>query len=443
MSSSVLKRKSPYENHLFHEKKIISDDIRKPMEFNEMCDHVIDMILCHLDLADLATVSDTNRRLKNIAGSVFSRKYSHHLISMDAFDLEESPFALRRSDSYVYCKNKVITRTSDPKIWFKLLRNFGEYIKFLRIECVNMELHKPYKPNILCVLENMNKYIFKYCSDSLEILQLHLYAFFKLIKPLTKLQDFTLRSLKVVNTSANNVALEMMPNLRTLNLNYVPKMPAKYFSKLERVFLELRNDEHVNLFISLLHKNRHIKYVALRIFEKEITLNYKELIYPSIDEMEQIDTLKLDRRERINGNSPFQEDSLIYHFKTIKTFSYFPSHRIPFASFKFDHLEQFTLTYASNMEWLNFILRNKKLKILEFNILSSKWFSSEFVQNFLSEMPELEQIIVKSAREDSNLIFGQSLGYKWEQTQIEVLKKYFPELPVPIVKATYLKKNHN
>lgn len=385
MSSSVLKRKCPYENHLFHEKKIISDDIRKPMEFNKMCDHVIDMILCHLDLADLATVSDTNRRLKNIAGSIFSRKYSHHLISIDEFNFEEKPIALMRSDSYVYCKNKVIIRISEAKIWLKLLRNFGEYIKFLRIECVNMELNKP-PSNILCVLENMNKYIFKYCSDSLEILELHLYPFFKLIKPLKKLQDFTLRSLNVVNTSANYEALEMMPNLHTLNLKYVPKMPAKYFSKLERVFLELRTDEHVKLFISLLHKNRHIKYVALRIFEKEITLNYKELIYPSIDEMEQIETLKLDMREIINGNRQTLEDSSIYHFKTIKTFEYLPSFRKQFASFKFDHLEQFTLDHANNMEWLNFILRNKKLKILEFNILSSKWFSSEFVQNFLSEI---------------------------------------------------------
>lgn len=403
------------------------------MEFNEMCDHVIDMILCHLDLADLATVSDTNIRLKNIAGSVFSRKYSHHLISMDAFNIEH-PFDLMRSNSYVYCKNKVIIRISDTKIWFKLLRNFGEYIKFLRIECV-----KP-PSNILCVLENMNKYLFKYCSDSLEILQLHLYIFFKLIKPLTKLQDFTLRSPKVVNTSANNEVLEMMPNLRTLSLNNVPKMPAKYFSKLERVFLLLRNDEHVNLFISLLHKNRHIKYVALRIFEKEMTLNYKELIYPSIDEMEQIETLKLDMRERINGNS--LEDSSVYHFKTIKRFRYLPSVRKPFASFKFDHLEQFTLECPDNMEWLNFILRNKKLKILKFRWLTPEWFSSEFVQNFLSEMPELEQMIVKFATEDSNLIFGQTLGYKWEQTQIEFLKKYCFK-SYPTVKATYLKKNHN
>lgn len=426
MSSPVLKRKSPYENHLFHEKKIITDDIRKPMEFNEMCDHVIDMILCHLDLADLATVSDTNIRLKNIAGSVFSRKYSHHLISMDAFNYEKDPFDLMRSNSFVYCKNKVIIRISDTKIWFKLLRNFGEYIKFLRIECV-----KP-PSNILCVLENMNKYLSKYCSDSLEILQLFQYPVFKLIKPLTKLQDFTLRSLKAVNTSENNEALEMMPNLRTLSLNYVPKMPAKYFSKLERVFLWLRNDEHVNLFISLLHKNRHIKYVELRIFEKEITLNYKELIYPTIDQMEQIETLKL---EMVGGI----EDSLIYHFKTIKTFRY-ASVRNLFASFKFDHLEQFTLEYASNTEWLNFILRNKKLKILKFRRLTLKWLSSEFVQNFLSEMPELEQIIVKFARKDSNLIFGQNLGYKWEQTQIEDLKKYCPESH-GLVKVTYLKKN--
>lgn len=57
-------------------------------------------------------------------------------------------------------------------------------------------------------------------------------------------------------------------------------------------------------------------------------------------------------------------------------------------------------------------------------------------------MPELEQMIVKFATEDSNLIFGQTLGYKWEQTQIEFLKKYCFK-SYPTVKATYLKKNHN
>ncbi|XP_031637665.1 uncharacterized protein LOC116350082 [Contarinia nasturtii] len=232
MTASAMKRKHQHDISYLHSKeKKQSHDEKTPTEFNDMCDNVIDLILCHLQLEDLANVSDTSKRLKNIAGSVFSRRHRHHLISFDAFhhshDVSELQREMKEKITGNVCKNKLIVRIRDAKIWFKLMRNFGESIQFMRIECVCRLNSNVPVTNIPTAYENVIKYVFEYCTDSLEMLELKSYPFFPLNKPLSKLHQFITRGFVYPEV------LELMPNLRCLTLSSVPKTLEKYFPQLE------------------------------------------------------------------------------------------------------------------------------------------------------------------------------------------------------------------
>lgn len=194
MTASAMKRKNQDDiSYLYFKEEKQSHNEKTPTGFNDMCDNVIDLILCHLQLEDLANVSDTSKRLKNIAGSVFSRRHGHRLISFDAFhhshDVSELEREMREKTTKNYCKNKAIVRIHDAKIWFKLMRNFGGSIQFMRIECVCKVNSNVPVTNIPIAYENVIKYVFEYCSDSLEVLELKGYPFMLLNKPLSKLRQ--------------------------------------------------------------------------------------------------------------------------------------------------------------------------------------------------------------------------------------------------------------
>lgn len=140
----------------------ILGDVQTSMEFNDMPDNVIDMILDQLELADLGNIADTNNRFRKIADSVFTRKYANHLISFDAIlysrGIDASEIKIHNSWEFIYCKNKLLIKIPDAKIWFILLRNFGKSMKFIRIRCP-LRRHPTKIPN---ALENLIKYVKEY-----------------------------------------------------------------------------------------------------------------------------------------------------------------------------------------------------------------------------------------------------------------------------------------
>lgn len=144
----------------------MSNSEETPMKFTKIYDDAIEAILSYLTLEDLANISDTCRRLRNIAGSVFFQKHKNRFISFFVFkhlytDYEkESHMSL----PIFTCKNRSTTRITDARIWFKLLRNFGESIKFINLYC-----ERDMKSDIK--LQGVNEYIFKYCANSLETLE--------------------------------------------------------------------------------------------------------------------------------------------------------------------------------------------------------------------------------------------------------------------------------
>lgn len=372
---------------------------------------VIDLILCHLQLEDLANVSDTSKRLKSIAGPVFFRRHRHQLISFDAFhhshDVSELEREMREKMTGNICKNKAIVRIRDAKIWFKLMRNFGESIQFMRIECVCRLNSNVPVTNIPTTYENVIKYVFEYCTDSLGMLEVNGYPFSPLNQPLSKLHQFITRGFVYPEV------LELMPNLHCLTLSSVPKTLEKYFPQLERISLELHSDEEAHSLISFLGMNRQIKYLDLCLALNDM-INYYNLIYSWI--VENLTQLKMFK---IYSNQ--KQLTSTYRFKSVESFScsgpLFANQQT--ATFEFEDLTRLRVyLHRPNFNLLSIVLRNKKLKILKWEGSSKQCRNEIYIRKLLSELPELEQIIVRLPEKDL-LKLKKILGNEWKQIQMK------------------------
>lgn len=426
MTRSELKRKS--QNGIFYlssKEKKISDDGKTSIEFNDMCDNVIDIILCYLELEDLANFSDTNQRFRKIAGSVFSRKHKNSLISFDTFHYSHE------SELWPPCKNllailhskqKPIVRIINAKIWFKILRNFGEFTKFIAIYCDYIKERTTKIPNALI---GLNEYIHKYCTDSLETLELHCYKYFTLNKPLTKLREFVATSNLDDHGSIeawkywNLATLQLMPNLRSLDIQGVPIALDKYIPQLKRVCLYLGKEEAVHSFCSFVHLNRQITY--LKLIRIDLPMEYDDIIFSAIEEkLTELKTFKITRmgnHERI-AVAPIPT----YRYKTVQSFSSSSFDNLVLNSFKFDNLKKLKINSKLNSEWVDFTFNNKKLKIFKIDY----WDPNERLNRGevraikqLTNLPELEQFIVQNDEMKNLSIYKTALGSEWEQIEMK------------------------
>lgn len=402
-------------HHLNPKESKISDDEKSPMEFSDMCDNVIDIILGKLELDDLANISDTNKRLRGIAASVFSRKYGNHLLSIDAFvhnlDLSESMIGhYKRFEPCI--KNIPTIRISNAKIWFKLLRNFGDCLRFLRIDCGFNFNPSELNVKIPNAFKNLTVYILEYCTDSLEKLETHDYPLFYLNKPWNKLDELYENCSKREIENPNTQALELMPNLKSLNLSYAPESLQNHFPKLECVKIDVHSVGEVHSFISFLRLNRQI--TCLDIW----TIGQRDLIYSAIEE-----NLKQLRVWIIRGiKTPEMESVRTYQFKTVKEFSMDLSLWTTADNcLQFDNLKKLEVLDMCRSKWNQFILRNKKLKIFEANLVREKWFNRNgavFIRQLI-ELPELEQIIFGNEAITTLTTLKTILGQEWEQILLE------------------------
>lgn len=349
-------------------------------------------------------VSDTSKRLRNIAGSVFSQKYRNRLISIDIFDHVEDSILLNSWS--IRCKNEPIVRITDAKIWFKLLRNFGESIKYIRIQSKIYRIDTQIKH--LTAAKNVIEYVLEYCrTDSLELLGLESYPFLPLNKPLTSLKEFFGYNSRVVFE-----AVELMPNIRTLGLSRVPMAINNCFPHLTKVSLLLRNSEDAQLFINFTCKNRQIKKLNLTIEFGDFNRNE---IYSSI--VERLPELKALRISLAFFKADTTRLVSTYRFKTIETFSicgFGETMYDEIGSFEFNDLKKLTFSSCvSHVDWTNFILRNNKLKIIKTHINSKIKYDL-----LIRELPELEKLIIVCETEEQSRIWGEGLtdrNFKWSR----------------------------
>ncbi|XP_037042618.1 uncharacterized protein LOC119078971 [Bradysia coprophila] len=373
MPRSAVKRKYQPEMADFHSNEP-GNDGKSTVKFNDMGDHVIDVILCYLHLEDLANISDVSTRLRGLASLVFSRKHAHRLISMDVYRYGSNNCKELREHYKIVCKHDVVVRIPDAETSFKLLRNFGASIKHVRIHNVEYGQNKTY---ILNVLQNLNKYISDFCSDSLETLDVQGYRFLTLNKPFRNLRELYL----FARGFESSEALDFMPNVRTLRLGSIPKTMAKSYAKVERIHMQVESDEEVQTFISFIRLNRQIKYLYLFI-SYHCRPEHNGAIYSSIaDNLTQLTTFKLYESNRPQLLSR-------HRFQGVESFSV--ECRGALHMFEFNGLRKLTLegVHADPPNCVTIAQRNKKLKILKLPNLTEAYESDSFIQSLLNELPE-------------------------------------------------------
>lgn len=362
-------------------------------KFDDLCDDVIDIILCCLKLEDLTNVSDTNKRLRTIACSVFSRNHANQLISIDCFDPSDE---IEKWDALVSYKNKSIVRVADAKVRFKLLRNFGNLIKYIRIQVRGKDGF-----NIPTSWRNVNNYLIDYCVDFLEVLELYTdtHNYFVLDKTLLRLQQFFGHAKVMFKT------VELMPNLNKLSLWRVPQTLKRCFPKLENVKLVLATEDAVHSFVSFMEMNNQIKVLNLQLHLKSC----HDLIFSSIVEnLPQLKTMEifvlyeLDTTERI------------YRFDSIDTLILWNCKEAILKSFHFKCcLKELSLSiFVGDTFWVSFVLRHKKLKVLT---LSSAKRARENgrLRLLLNELLDLEKLKLFHLVEKENRIVKKILGSEW------------------------------
>lgn len=201
-------------------------------------------------------------------------------------------------------------------------------------------------------------------------------------------------------------------NLNYLYLTYIPiTLERKCFPHMDEFRTIVRSRKDVDTLISSLHMNRQIKKLWLGYPSDDCF----DLIIPSLNEiLLELKTLKIQahyksKRDRI----PFSR------FKTVDTFSCrgFSPDKF-YGSFVFNDFKRLSFSPfqdSSDVSWMNLTLRMKNLKILK---IRSKIFI-KYYQILLSELSELELIIIQNSRQHENNVLTQILGSQWNQILME------------------------
>lgn len=369
-----------------------------------------------MELEDLANVSDTNKRLRNIAGSVFSRKYGNHLISVGHFTkcsgvpIERIVFL-----PFVF-RNERMVRIGDARVWYKLLRNFGGSIKYIRLfRMIELNI------NVGSKWERLLEYVSEYCADSVEVMEVMTNLAFSLNKPLVEIQKFFIHSCLKIKS------LELSQNLRALRLSSWANTIDKHFPQLENAKLSLNNSSDAYSLISFLHMNPQIKKLSLRIYTHGN--DYIDQIYSAIDEnLTQLKKLSI----YIGGMHKRSTFIRTKRFKTIHQFAIFGYYNSWFELFEFENdLKKLTLGKVYNIEKsLEFILRHKKLEKLKLHNFHDCKDHPDF-RRILRELRYLVKVSIMSVKKRRVAKWKSAFGIEWECMEYEtyydntILLKFF------------------
>lgn len=216
-----------------------------------------------------------------------------------------------------------------------------------------------------------------------------------------------------------------MPNIRSLYLNCAPISLKKNYPNLERVSVPLLNDEDVQAFISFLHFNRQITFLEVKI----AILDNNDLIFSSIEKanLTRLKKLRISHLRSI-PNRNTMEPIPKYRFNTIDSFIYScrgPNLDPVVYSFEFNDLKKITLEKSLYSDWMNFILNNKKLKIFKTRYFFENWLENHenAIKELLiklTELPELEQIIVEYHGMKIHDILKAILGSGWKPIEMKM-----------------------
>lgn len=399
-------------------------------EFDDLCDNVLDMILLKLSLKDLINISDTSTRLRKLARSVFVRKFVNRLLLLNGINYspEVDRQLLELYEVFINLKQRPSIELTDAKSWFKLLRNFGEFIKFLHIFAHPDLAHKKFSTTIPIAMVHLNEYVQKYCSGSLELLKIDHYPYFTLNKPLPKLNEFLVNCCLGYDKKPCNPikhwdtnALEFLPNVRALHIHCFPHVLKKSFPQVESATFSLNTDDEVNSFVKFIQLNPQIVYLKIRIGEG--MGKYDDLIFSTIETH-----LKLLKVFRIIDKGNFRRDETtpndmipIYRFNAVESLSICSDGLDEaFYAFEFINVKKLQIKCTLNQKWMNFMLKLNKLNVIKILSFEKEWVVRNGApMRRLINLPELRQIVVQTAVAKNHMLFKRVLGYDMYMKQID------------------------
>lgn len=409
------------------DRHVESFEIETPtLQLLDLCDDAIEIILKNLNLEELVNCADTNKRFNRIAQSVYSQKFRNSVLwfgSKDFILFREITEKHIRFDITVLC--------------FKIIRNFGRFIRTIQIGNVADENEEDELNKNSFRYKNLIEYVFEYCDDSLEEIKLIDFPFFKLNKPMKKLLKLDVfdHLLKWRNRTDYLESIKWMLNLRCFmlymcNENGIPKALKNYIPTLEEVSLHLHSHSDVEAFIQFLQMNQQIKKLHLTLV---IKLRDSEVLF-SIANCSQIKELELSFLSRSGRLENVQN----CRFKTVEVFSFNRESDGAVKDLTFDVLKE--LNYSSfdkisiNSYFMDFALRHKKLKKIFFKDV---FMNNANLYKIQDELTELEEIVFDDVKKPMSEVLREHFNRDWSMTEIRNNSKSVVKLQRNQINSTH------
>lgn len=383
------------------------------LQFMDLCDDAIEIIFGNLYPEELANCADINKRINRIVQSFYSRKYGNHLLSIDNIAIE-----------YKRLIKPIKINVTDARC-FKLIRNFGKFIRTIHIEGSSAiaETSNGALERNLFLHNKLNEYILEYCADSLEDIKLINCPFFKFNKPQEKLHTFTFQNIFEFGHDCSE-SIKWITNLRCFKVilsgsatwNEIPKALEMCIPTLKEVQLLINSYDNAKTFIKFLKMNPQIETLSIifKVCNLPSKYSYRE-IFSSIAQYSQIKQLKV----RFFGSVQLEQIEIL-HFKTVEVLTF---ERFAFIQtmgyndvfiaedYIFDELKELNFScypsYNIDSYFMKFALRQKKLeKICFYEFFSMDENNFYKLQN---ELPELKEIVFNCRTEGKFACTSQSM----------------------------------
>lgn len=178
-SSTVDQSQNTLDSELLPEQLQTDDDTSSLTRFIDMNDDCIDNICSFLPLDDLCSISQTCKRIRNIAGAYFQRRFPNNHVRIQSFR-RRSVFYMYPDEKYVedlkaFIRNVSIQEYKGSACVHYLKSNFGENLREISLHGINCDLTESHGFVIKHQLERLESIKFVNCSvgDIYEIFLKH------------------------------------------------------------------------------------------------------------------------------------------------------------------------------------------------------------------------------------------------------------------------------
>lgn len=343
------------------------------MQFDDLNNDVLLEIFDTFSLDDLLSLADMNPRFRELIvrhPAIYKFRINEQIIAI----LAKEP---RRFDDnhiksiQVQCKK---IELHDYLATFKFLRNFGQIIAKITIDKYRIQQDRVWHDEI-------DKYVNKYCSDSLEELNIYdsvntTYAWKKPFKNLTNMFALT-----VGWTCEHTNFSEILPSLQSLRIRHNLKcFNQHHFPHLEDLAIDVLDENGLKFFES----NPQLRRIQINDVHDIDCLRFASKNLQNVELINFFISLPAISEEMKNELIHFKnvkKGILRFHLQRPDIISVFP--------FVFEQLEELEIeTWYEIDAWKEFIIKHSKLQVLT---ISRHLYGQQFVM-IIEKMLNLVEI---------------------------------------------------